>query len=238
MGKVLVGLVTYDGHAGYVQQVLQSIDEQTVDVEVVICNTTGENAGYQRVLEGAGKKVLVATGASRKERIVNGRKAVVSEFLRSDATHLCWVDTDSVLPRDALERLLGDEKDVVGGSCLTPIVVNGELVVGMAAYTNTKGSEGVMLPFAALFATRLLMVDMIGFGTCCLVRRRVVEEVPLRFVDGVGEDFQFCLDARKKGFSIFLDTSVWVEHYKWPLGDPRNNLLSIPIIARQLGFIK
>jgi len=78
-----------------------------------------------------------------------------------------------------------------------------------------------------LFEKKIREVHSVGFG-CCMIKREVLEKIALRAYEGgnTSGDIFFCIDAKKQGFSTFLDTRVWAQHHCWTLGDERNKHLS------------
>jgi hypothetical protein len=56
---------------------------------------------------------------------------------------------------------------------------------------------------------KLLEISCGGLG-CCLISRKVVESVPFGYFENTktGDDIKFYVDAQKKGFSCYADTSV------------------------------
>ena len=151
-----------------------------------------------------------------------GRHLVVSKHFFGD--YLLFIDSAQVFPPDTLCRLAAHDKDIVAA-----------LVVGkqpphlvVAAYGNENEGFRSLLdwPNAAL-----LNVDVTGFG-CILIKRKVFEEFPegnafLKIFSGsindnLGEDWSFCIRARKLGFNIYVDTSIPIGHigkYIYTTGD-------------------
>lgn len=143
------------------------------------------------------------------------RNQVVKEFLKTDATHLFMMDDDVIPPRDALEKLLSDDKDIVSG--VYP--------------AHTKDRDGRPQP-PELLAIRdgapvhgegLERVDYTGAG-CLLGKREVFEAISppwFKFVfteDGslmrVSEDVYFFNLARALGFGVWVDFDIKCGHVK------------------------
>ena len=47
--------------------------------------------------------------------VVNNRNDMVKTFLKTDHTHLFFMDSDMTFPESTLSRLLAHDKDIVGG---------------------------------------------------------------------------------------------------------------------------
>lgn len=153
------------------------------------------------------------------------RSNIAGAFLKSDFTHLFWIDSDIVWSPDDFFRLLGfgGVLDVVGGTYpfkKEPI----EYLV------NLPGKDG-QYEVNALGCVRVEAMGL-GFTVC---QRKVVEAVAATKVrvkdelNGVeyadifrvdrtvrntplGEDVAFFNDIRELGFNVWLDPSINVGH--------------------------
>jgi hypothetical protein len=238
MVKLIVGIPTYEGHAQYIPQLLESLQQQTVSHEVFFANTSSDPA-FARLLEATGHRVLsIHPAPDRDTKIASGRNAVRNAFLETDATHLCWVDTDITLAPNAFEQLLADKKEIVSGAYLSPFHIEEKLVIAPVAFSFVPDKHiGQFIPFGALFTKAVLRMRAVGFGIC-MIERKVLEQVTIKKKDAInGEDFLFCIDADKLGYATYLDTRVWAKHHAWPLGDPRNDALNIELQGKKAGFL-
>jgi len=138
---------------------------------------------------------------------------------------LCIIDNDMIYDHRAIERLFEQDKDIIA-----PLMTNKKdslvdwqrPIIPMCAkvkdgiLTGIKPEEIPNEPF---------QVDSVGFGFV-LIKRRVVEAMKWPYVQGVltgdaafsqngvcGEDFYFCLEAKKKGFEIWVDPTVNIMHF-------------------------
>ena len=182
--------------------------------------------------EGVKFKIEAPTGCS----IVQwARSAIAEAFLKSDFSHLFWIDADIVWTPDDFVRLLGFGAiyDVVG-----------------ATYPFKKDPAGFLLNLPSksgqveVNGHGLVKVSSMGLGFT-LVRRAVIEKVAatkprvndrLNGVERVdlfrvdctadggprGEDVAFFHDVHEAGFDVWLDPSVKLGHVgtKVYKGDP------------------
>lgn len=155
------------------------------------------------------------------------RNQIVEFFLSSERrfTHLLMIDSDTIPPVDAVERLLSHKQPVVTG--LTPILAYKD--DGYETYDNAfveverDGTGKVTKTHVAARNSGLQEVFRCG-ASCLLIERKVFESmVPPYFVFETNpentshvrsEDIQFCDRVRGHGFAIHADTEVVCQHYK------------------------
>ena len=138
----------------------------------------------------------------------------------STASHLFFIDDDTLLPPDALTRLLAHDVPIVSGfytirhAPFWPIP--SRKVPGGTYVHITKYCKG------------LQEVDLVGAG-CLLIKREVFEamEEPYfwyysdHFKGDTTEDTYFCEKAQKLGFPVLLDFDVQCRHLTTvPVGWP------------------
>ncbi len=144
------------------------------------------------------------------------RNSAVDYMMKSpDFTHIFFVDSDMVIPKDALIKLFKQDKGIISGLYFhrnpphEPHLykIEKENLVSIKNYQKNSTAE----------------CDAVGAG-CLLIRRDVFEKLKpaAKFVDGqhqffvttptVGEDIFFCELAKKNGIEIFCDTSVKCGH--------------------------
>lgn len=165
--------------------------------------------------------------------IITARGAVISEnrntitqtALQIGADWVLYLDDDHVLPRNALMKLLEDDKDVVSALYsrrqppFNPVLMEAELPDGTFLWRQVGPQDQGLIKVAAA-----------GAG-CLLVKRKVLEALqPPYWTLGQinpaswGDDLDFCSRIRKAGFDIYCDTNVTIGHIMtgviWPSFDP------------------
>jgi hypothetical protein len=152
------------------------------------------------------------------------RSLVVEKFLKSDSTHLFWIDSDIVWALDDFFRLVGfgAALDVVGATYALKRDAGGFLV-------NLAGDPGKV----EVNGLGCVRVKSLGLGFT-LMKREVVEKVAATkervsdHLNGVeyadvfrvdtkknrprGEDVAFFDDIRELGYRVWLDPSVKLGH--------------------------
>jgi hypothetical protein len=139
------------------------------------------------------------------------REMLVVDALDAGVSHLMMVDTDMVFPADGIVKLLGLEKDVVGGFYMmktTPPVNTIKMDDGNGGYMGEKEWVPPAEPFrCAAVATGFMLIDL-----------DAIKDVPRPLfpcVQPVGEDVAFCKQAVAAGLEIWCDPTIKLGH----LGD-------------------
>lgn len=124
--------------------------------------------------------------------------------------YLLSVDSDIVLPKDALVKMLAADKDIISGLYIQRIPNTHTLEI----YRNGKN-----VPIEQL-GSGIVEIDGCGFG-CCLIKGRVFRDLvyphfvyksAINHINTVSEDVYFCSKAKARGFKVWADTSIQCDH--------------------------
>lgn len=155
------------------------------------------------------------------------RNQIVDYFMKhQEMTHLWFIDSDTIPPHDALERMIEQDFDILTG--LTPMLYHDKEknVWGTFynAFTPVLDAEGKFIRTENPKIDGKLHEVMRCGGSCLLIKRGVFEKLEkpyFNFIlrdDGIehvkSEDVNFCDKARDKGFKIMADTSIICNHHK------------------------
>ncbi len=152
--------------------------------------------------------------------ILRNRNIMRDIALGSDAEWFFWVDSDTVVPENAIEEFLKVGKPLMGG--WYPVVLNKNWVAAKWTQDGKLGHFSQSLP-------GITEVDMLGLG-CAFMHRSVLEKIPFTAgtdehvigLDGaeyyMGQCATFCRDAQKEGIKPSLLGSIICKHY--PTGAP------------------
>jgi hypothetical protein len=144
---------------------------------------------------------------------VNANK-VVKKFLASDCTRLLLLDDDITPPRDTIEKLFDDDKDIVGARVLfSQPHFSGPM--SCAGISQGNGKPYRIIDTLDLDKEGPLMkVDFLGFA-CVMIKRKVFEKMRAPWFvqkfseDGTelikGTDTKFCERAKARGFEVYCD---------------------------------
>lgn len=130
--------------------------------------------------------------------------------------YLFSVDSDIVLPRDSLRKMINADKALVSGLYIQRIPNTHTLEVykdnGIGGTTN--------IPYEEIQGRGLVQIAGCGFG-CALIKGEVFRnmEYPhfyyksaINHKDTVSEDIYFCAKARSLGYELYADTSIICDH--------------------------
>lgn len=130
--------------------------------------------------------------------------------------YLFCVDSDIVLPKDALYKLIQADKDIVSGLYIQR--KPGQHILEVYGITNDGSLQNI--PWNLLKGHKLVEVAGCGFG-CVLVKGDVLRKMSyphfvyksaLDHAHTFSEDVYFCQEARKLGFSVWVDATILCEH--------------------------
>jgi GT2 family glycosyltransferase len=134
----------------------------------------------------------------------------IIEKAPADADYVLFLDSDVLVPPDAVLKLMSHGKDIVSGlyfSSNPPFYPH-------AYKSDGKGKYDHIFDYPK---DSLLEVDAVGAGAL-LVRKAVFDKIGAPYFQhavqktDMGEDFYFCKKARESGFKVFCDTSVKCTH--------------------------
>lgn len=144
----------------------------------------------------------------------NARNEIVRTFLEGDSTHLLFIDSDTVPPLDAIDKLLALDAPIA--TAITPIVdYDEDQKIFYRKWNVVDMNDKHVAPNTGI-------VEAKGAGSSCiLIRRDVFEKMEspwYRFLyQGdliMSEDTHFTAKARALGFKTIADTSIICQHAK------------------------
>lgn len=178
-----------------------------------------------------------------RQSVDMARNYLIEMAIKLGVDYLFFVDDDGVLPADCLEKMIADDKDIVGAPMMTRnIRDNGQHALCVfEKYDFYIGDGRTVNKYRSIQSFDnstgyLHSVDAIG-GACMLIKRECFEALyvkhngkPFEFaneihetkehgvtVRNISEDILFSERAKQEGFEIFVDTRIRPVH----LGKPK-----------------
>lgn len=147
--------------------------------------------------------------------ICHNRNYLVERFLQTDSEWLLFCDSDIVPPINILDMIEND-KDIISAVNFT--FKNSELI----PLIMKKVKGGYRVDKKGISSKKnLIKVDAVGLG-CLLMKRRIFESLKKPYFEFIfdnngllknGEDFNFCDEARKMDFKIWVDKRFTTNHF-------------------------
>lgn len=157
--------------------------------------------------------------------VEKARNEIVDNFLKSDCTHLLFIDSDTVPPQNGIKSLVEANKQIISG--LTPIITKttiGSLNVRDHIRMNAVSVEDKEFnPYFGIQETiavgsSFILIERSVFDT--LKDKNKLPYYEWRYVDDkgnptiVGEDVNFIIKCREVGIKTYVDTDVVCQHKK------------------------
>jgi FkbM family methyltransferase len=130
--------------------------------------------------------------------------------------YMLAVDSDIVLPKDALTKMIVADKDIISGLYIQRIPNTHTLEV----YMDTPGGGCTNIPYDLIKDRGIVQIAACGMGAA-LIKSEVFRKMTyphffyksaLTMKDTVSEDVYFCRKAREAGFTVWADASIKCDH--------------------------
>lgn len=149
------------------------------------------------------------------------REELGKHALQINADYLFMIDDDMVAPDDLFERLYDANKDIVA-----PLAFTRNFPHKPVMYSCIEGWDAVsqcahFVNYAVMNypKDKLVQCDAVGFGAA-LIKTSVLKGTPQPWFmnpNSTGEDINFCYQAKKRGFTTWMDTRVKLGHLSHPV---------------------
>ena len=144
--------------------------------------------------------------------VYDARDNIVKFALENNADWLLFLDSDMVIPNDAVIKMAAHDVDMITGMAFKRTPPFQPCFYTKASITKDYKpitESPIVFPDEGL-------VECQGFGmACCMIKMDVFKKInpPWFFpMPNIGEDLTFCIKARQAGFRMFCDLSINVGH--------------------------
>lgn len=129
--------------------------------------------------------------------------------------YLFCVDSDIVVPKDSLVKMLAAKKDIISGLYIQRIPDQQILEIYLKAPQGATNAK-----YENIKNSGIIEIAACGMG-CCLIDSKVIRTMPyphfvyksaIDHAHTFSEDIYFCFKARELGFTVWADTSIHCEH--------------------------
>lgn len=226
--RVLIGVITYSGQKYCFFDFINALKKQDYpNFDILFIDNSDSDEYFGFLKEQKINVVRNKVDGKRFDKILSSRKLLRKLFLeRSEYDYLFMVDSDIVLPKDALTKLVNINKDLVSGLYIAArrLKIKSEIIMSPVVFEYINEEQGRWLKIEDVVKERVFPIACAGLGIT-LAKREVLEKVDFRLMpSGAGEDIAFYIDSRKAGFQAVCNSAVKGLHLPYPLGDPRIKL--------------
>ncbi|HLC32468.1 MAG TPA: hypothetical protein VJJ82_01450 [Candidatus Nanoarchaeia archaeon] len=227
MPKILIGVVTHGKKRYCLDNLLTCLRGQSVPADILFVVNHGESA-YATLLRSMNVNVVEdpKPATTRIEKILNGRNFIRDYALKNNYDALFFVNSDVMVPKLALEILLGLKTDIACGALLSAFSIDGKTVIAPVLYKDLGNGQCQLYKYEGAVVPQIIEIGAASLG-CALVSRKVLDAVVFRTFEKSstgGEDIAFFVDSRAKGFKTIAHTGVKCLHTPYPLTDPHAKL--------------
>lgn len=139
------------------------------------------------------------------------RNNIAKYALENKYDYIMWVDSDIIVPKDTLVKLLSHNKDIVSGVYAYKTLGAKQVV---AKRFDSEGEYEDLTISEIRESKKLIKVDGVGFG-CVLTKTEIFDKINYPwfvFTQESGEDIYLCRKAQNAGYEIYLDPTVLCGH--------------------------
>jgi 2-polyprenyl-3-methyl-5-hydroxy-6-metoxy-1,4-benzoquinol methylase len=147
--------------------------------------------------------------------IAQVRNLIAHYAVENKYDYVLWVDSDIVLPKDALLKMLNYKKDMITGVYIQRFTDRKVPEIYIANNNNIVNAK-----IEDVMENKVMEIAGCGFG-CVLTTVDMLKNIgypqfeyhnALDHKDTLSEDVDFCIKAMRKNYKMYVDTSIKCEH--------------------------
>lgn len=142
------------------------------------------------------------------------RNTVAKYAIDNKIDYVLYLDSDIMLPKNAIKNLLSHDKDIVSGVYAYKQLGRNDVVLKRYKKDDAEDYDDLTVNEVIESQERLISVDGFGFG-CVLLKTEVFGKIKFPYfvyTQNLGEDIYFCQKAKLAGFELLVDTKVLCGH--------------------------
>lgn len=233
--KVLIGCPTSETFDYCLDEFLGGIRNQTYKNYDLLIVDNSKTDSYIKKLKSLSINAIKGPYKDNyRERIALSRNIMVDKALKRNYDYLFSVDQDIVLPKDAIEKLMQFNKEIISGVYYGYFMVNGVKKLLPLLYgeptkeefermkeqgnlpDNVKSHKELKKQFnlESLREEKLMEIKYCGSG-CLLIKTDVLKKIRFGLEKDnptTTDDIYFCNRAREQNIKIFAFTGVKCKH--------------------------
>lgn len=224
----------------YLDRVLESLLEQTVEIENLIVVFDGPDSEFLQVRNKISElyienKLVVSTPSSRQAFTIAERRWHIVGIhnhireLLGDCDWVFSVEDDGILPENALEELIRVQKDHSDLGMVTGVELGRWGIPYVGAWQVDNVDEPMKIWSMENKAPNYIVEEIDGCGLyCALIRADEYRKHEFDTRNGLGPDVNLGLYLRQQGYKNYINWAIPVTH----LGNRMNQEIEIPATSQ------
>ena|SRR3989338_3967937 len=213
MTKILIGCPTYDGKVYCLEKYVQGLKAlKGSNLSFLIVDNSKEEE-YAKLIGTLGVPAThINYLPDARDRVTVSRNLLRNVVLEGEYDYFLSLEQDIIPEPEIIEKMLAHKKDIVAAPyCLFHEIDGKRVLVPVVYDVHPKDPKGLWyISKEELQKPQLKEVKGFGLG-CVLISRKVLEQIKFRHGEGY-DDMMFCKDAIEKGFKLYLDTTLKLNH--------------------------
>ena len=242
--KVLVGCPTSFHKEYCLNEYLEGLKNLTYpNFDILLVDNSDNDDYFEKLKEKVPVIKINLQNEILRVKLANSRNILRKKVIEEKYDYFLSLEQDIVPPKDIIERLIGNNKDIISGVYynyfdsyppgIKPLLwrtstqeeFNEILNSNDPIYSQVKhlikknnitdiGKIRARFKCEELEEPRLLEIFMAGLG-CVLISRKVLEKIEFKGLKErqAFDDVLFFEDARNSNFKLYADTSIKCKHY-------------------------
>jgi len=203
--KILVGCPTCNLYEYCLDEYLQTARNLSYPNYDLLIIDNSQDPEYHKKIKEAIKDEYIEPAI---KRIVNSRNILRKYALENNYDFFLSLEQDVIPPKDIIERMLKHKKKAISGVVFSKF--QGKV---LPLLWKEDGDDLKFYQLDEIEPERLEKIRTCGLGSL-LIHKDILKEIEFRYEKDKNcfDDMFFCNDLKKKGFSLYVDTSIKCKH--------------------------